>query len=227
MPGLLSQGMGQQAPQQSAPQQPPQGQPAQQPQGQQQPQQGDPRTDPDQELGQQQYDALVQAMLNYLYGPGAKQVEAALSHGDKIIERMANVISTIMLTIQHSLSAEGKTVPPKVMFQAGMELSKAVGEIAQEMGRLPKQGGGDSIEAAFLAALGRFGQLMQEGSMTDQQRQRYAEMIRTVKQLKQRAVGQQSAGQGQQPQQQPQQAPSQPPPAAQQPAPAQKPARGM
>lgn len=212
MTGLLSQGTPQRQPMQG-----PQGQPAQSQQGQQ-PQQGDQRTNVDRQQGQQQYDVLVSAMLEYLYGPGMQQVEQALGRGDDIVQRMATVISTVMLTIYHSLAAQGKTIPPGVMFQAGIELSKAVGEMASEMGRLPKQGNGDAIEAAFMAGIGRFGQLVQDSAMTQEQRQRYAELIRTTRELKQRSGGRQQ--QGGQPQQQGQQQ-------AQQAAPAQKPMRGM
>lgn len=162
-------------------QQPPQGQPPQPPQAQQ----GDPRTDVDPQQGQQMYDALMESMLGYLYGPGIEQVEQALSQGEDIVQRMATVISSVMLTTYHALVAEGKTVPPGVMFQGGMELAKAVGEIAIEMQRLPAQDNRDPIEAAFMAGIGRFGQLVQDGAMTDQQKQRYAELIRAMRQLKQ------------------------------------------
>ncbi|MCD6006917.1 hypothetical protein [Halomonas sp. IOP_31] len=225
MAGLLSQGAPQRP--QQAPQQPPQGQPAPQQQGQpqpqQQPSQSDPQTDADPQQGQQQYDALVQAMLEYLYGPGMQQVEQALGKGDDIVQRMSTVVSTVMLTIYHALAAEGKTVPPGVMFQAGMELSKAVGEMAMEMGRLPKQGNGEAVEAAFMAGIGRFGQLVQDSAMTEQQRKRYGELIRATRELKQRAGSRQQQGDQQPQQPAPQQAPQQ----AQQPAPAQKPMRGM
>ncbi|MHB0775434.1 hypothetical protein [Halomonas sp. WWR20] len=211
MAGLLQSAQPQAAPpQQQAPQgQPPQAQPGQQaqrpPQGQQQPQQGDPRTDTDPKQGQQMYDALMESMLGYLYGPGMPQVEQALGQGDDIVQRMATVISSVMLTTYHALSAEGKTVPPGVMFQAGMELAKAVGEIAVEMRKLPAQGNRDPIEAAFMAGIGRFGQLVQDGAMTQEQKQRYAEMIRAMRQLKKQAGGQAQQAPQQPAQQQPQQ----------------------
>jgi len=182
MPGLLAQGA---SPQQQPPQPAPQ--PRQQQPEQGGPEQSDPRVDVDRQQGQQMYNAVVEAMLKYLYGPGLKPVEQALGQGDNIVERMGVVISTVMLTIQQSLAAQGKTVPPGVMFQAGMELAKAVGEMAMEMGRLSKADNADAIESAFMAAMGRFGQLVSDAAMTREQRQRYAELIRTVRELKQRA----------------------------------------
>ncbi|WP_163650700.1 hypothetical protein [Modicisalibacter sp. 'Wilcox'] len=181
MPGLLSRGAAP-APQRSA--RPQQAAPAPQAQSGQP---NDPRTDQHPDQGRQQYEHLTQAMLNYLYGPGLDQVHAALSHGDNATQRMAVVISSVLLTIQQSLAAQGKTVPPGVMFQAAMELAKAVGEIAVEMGRLPKEGSGDAIETAFMAGVGRFGQLVSDSAMTREQRQRYADLIKTMKALKQQA----------------------------------------
>ncbi|MFC0268585.1 hypothetical protein [Kushneria aurantia] len=169
------------------PQQPPQRQLRGQSPRSAAPQGGDPRTDTRPQDGQQQYDVLASSMLSWLYEDGLPQVEQSLSSGGDIMARMARVISTIMITHYHALQTEGRTVPPGVMFQAGMELSKAVGELAIEMGRLPREQAGEAVEAAFMAAIGRFGQMASDSAMTDEQRQRYAEMIRTVRQLKQRA----------------------------------------
>lgn len=205
MAGLLSQGMGQ--PSQPAPQQPPQ-------QGQQPPQQGqrDGRVDVDPEQAQAMYDALMQGMLGFLYEEGLPMVREALQTIEDPVEAMARVINNIMTTTFYALSQQGKTVPPGILFQGGMELSRAVGELAVKLQRLPPQGNGEAIEGAFMMALAMFGKTVGQNALTDQQRQRFGEMIRTMRDLKQKSGGQ--------PQQQMRQ------PAAQsQAAPAQKPMR--
>lgn len=202
MAGLLNQGM--------APQQAPLG--AQQPQGgpQQQQPQADAGVDANPEQAQAMYDALMEAMLGYLYDVGLADVQQALQAADNPTQGMARVIASIMTTTFHSLQQEGKTVPPGVMFQAGMELSKAVGEIAVKMQILPAKGNGEPIEAAFMMGLAQFGKAVGETALSEGQRQRYAEMIRTLRDLKQQhgQRGEQQPPAQQQPTQQPAQQPA-------------------
>ncbi|GAA0586786.1 hypothetical protein ACFQH5_20175 [Halomonas salifodinae] len=210
MAGLLSQGMAQQP----APQQGGQPQPAPRPAGAQ-PRQAQGGVDYDPEQGQQMYQALTQAMLEALYSDdGAEQVLA--SHDDPV-QAMGQVISTVMLTAHQALTDQGSTVPPGVMFQAAMEIAKAVGEMAATMQRLPPEEEAEAVEAAFMTAMGRFGQMADD--LSPEQKQRYAELIRALRDAKQQSSGQpqrepgapqeQAPAQPQQ-QQQPQGAPRQP-----------------
>lgn len=211
MAGLLQQGM-QQAPQQ-APQQQGQQPPMQEPQqGQESAQEGnDPRINASPEEAGPQFESLLEGMLGYLYGEGMQGVTQALQQGDDIVRRMGQVIGTVMVTTHNTIAQDGKTVPPNVMVRAGIELSKAVGEMAMEMGRL-QEGGDEAIEAAFMVGLGSFGKNAE--GLDDAQRQRYGEIVGAIQQGKRESGQGQPQQQGQQPQQQAQQ-----PPQGQQPAP--------
>ncbi|MFG6159618.1 hypothetical protein ACGTNG_12500 [Halomonas sp. 1390] len=218
MAGLLQQGMGQPAQPQPGGTPPPlpapQGQSSPQPEPQQQPAPGDrdPRVDMDPEQGPQQRQALVGAMLEPLYGERRDQVLAMLEQqADQPAEAIGRVVSRLMVTAWRALSEQGRTVPPGVMFQAGMVAAQAVGEIAVNMGVLPEQGNAEPIEGGFLLAMGRFGEATAE-QMPPEQRQRYGELIRAMQQARQQA-----GPQGGQPPRQPA-APRGPQPSAQQPA---------
>ncbi len=189
MVGLLQQGM------QPAPQQGPQGQPPQQPpQGGQPVQEGnDPRVNATPEEAGPQFEALLEGMLGYLYGDGMQQATQMLQQGDDITRRMGQVIGTVMVTTYNMIAQDGKTVPPNVMVRAGIELSKAVGEMAMEVGRL-QPGEDEAIEAAFMLGLGLFGKTAE--GLEDAQRQRYSEMVTAIQDGKRETM------QGQQPPQQ-------------------------
>ncbi|MFI8748774.1 hypothetical protein ACIGG6_02040 [Vreelandella lionensis] len=204
MAGLLQQGM-QPAPEQAPQGQPMQGQPPQQPPQSGQPAQevNDPRVNATPEEAGPQFEVLLEGMLGYLYGDGMQQAAQMLQQGDDITRRMGQVIGTVMVTTYNMIAQDGKTVPPNVMVRAGIELAKAVGEMAMEVGRL-QPGEDEAIEAAFMLGLGLFGKTAE--GLEDAQRQRYSEMVTAIQDGKRETV------QGQQPpQQQPQGQPPQQP----------------
>lgn len=209
MAGLLQQGM-QPAPQQAPPQgQAPQGapmqsepqqQPPQQPpQGEQPTQAGDdPRVNAGPDEAGPQFEALLEGMLGYLYGDGMEQALQMIQQGEDVTERMGLVIGTVMVTIHNMLTQEGKTVPPNVMVRAGIELAKAVGEMAMQAGRL-QEGEDEAIEAAFMLGLGKLGQNADD--ITSEQKQKYGQIVGALREGKQQAMGgqPQQSQQGQQP----------------------------
>lgn len=203
MAGLLQQGM-QPAPEQAPQGQPMQGQPPQQPpQGGQPAQEGnDPRVNATPEEAGPQFEALLEGMLGYLYGDGMQQATQMLQQGDDITRRMGQVIGTVMVTTFNMITQDGKTVPPNVMVRAGIELAKAVGEMAMEVGRL-QPGEDEAIEAAFMLGLGLFGKTAE--GLEDAQRQRYSEMVTAIQDGKRETMQEQQPpqqqSQGQPPQQ--------------------------
>jgi len=198
MVGLIQQGMQQQPPQEPMPpnaQQPPEGQQAQQGEP---PQQGGERG---------QFEPIVERMLSYVYGDGLQRIEGVLESGDPV-DSMGQVIGMVMTTVYNALGQNGRSVQPNVMVRAGIELSKAIGEMAMEMGVVP-QGEDEAIEMAFLLGLGNFGR--NANDMPPEEKQQYAQIARGLKEGKQAAQGGQPQG-GQPPQGQPQgaQPPQQP-----------------
>ena len=200
MAGLLQQGME------------PQGQPSPQAQPgrpqQPSPQQGQSGPDVDPRQGKQLVNQLANAMLNQLYGPMLDQVRQVLGHGQQPEQSMGRVVAMLMTTIYQKVTENGRTIPPSVMFQVGMIVVQAVGEMAQRMQMLGERDG-ERIEAAFMLAMGEFGKATAE-SMKPEQRQRYAQMIEALRQGKRQAQGGQPQGGQQPPQGRPQRPQPQP-----------------
>lgn len=204
MAGLLQQGMQQPpGPPQEQPRPNPQGQP---PQGQQraaEPDQ-DQQTDAPPEQAREQMEALLEAGLGYLYDDGMEPAVQAMQNAQNPQAGMAKVIGSVMLTAFNTLQSGGATVAPNVMMAFGINLSKAVGEMAMQAGIL--QGDDpEAIEGAFMDGLARFGQLVDKQALGSQQKQRYAEMIRGMREMKE--GGQMPPDQPPEPQGQPQQPP--------------------
>lgn len=114
--------------------------PAQQPAGPQQPMTGgQPAGDAPQGGGdpQQMLAVLLDAMLNSLYEPQvAEGVEEILQTWDNPVEAMGRAIHDVMMITIGLLEREGRMVPPEVMLEAGVELARAVGEMAIAMGEV-------------------------------------------------------------------------------------------
>ena len=208
--GLLQQGMapqgGPQAPPQAQPGQPPQ-QP-QQPQGQ--PQQGGSNVDMDPEQGPKQREQLVNAMLETLYGPMLEQARTILDqHQEEPVKGMGRILAQLVTVTWRALAEQGKTAPPGVVVQSAMVAAQAVGEMAIKMGLIDEQDG-DTIEAAFMLAMGEFGKATAQ-DMPPEQRKRYGELIGAIRDGREQAMGGQEQPQGQPQGQPPQGAPQQPP----------------
>jgi len=111
----------------------------------------------------------------------------------------------IMVTVYNGMAQKGKTIPPNVMVQAGMELSKAVGEMAMEMGRLPRENNAEAIESAFMLGLGKLGKNADPEAMSPEERQAYKQIVEALMSGREKAMsGGQSQGQPMQGPQQPQ-----------------------
>lgn len=157
MPGLLQEQM----PQGQMPQgQPPQGQP---------PEQGDE---------QEMYNVLVEAMLGYLYAEGMENVERELQMEENPVFGMAIAMEYIMVASVAMLQERGKTIPPQVMVQAGMELADNIGQIADAMGLVSIEDD-LAIEMAFFIALDSMADdIMDEPPGIRQQYKQIAETLR-------------------------------------------------
>jgi len=208
MAGLLQQGMSPQGGQ-PAPQ-PPQGQPPQ-PQGPQgQPHQGGSSADMDPQQGPQQREKLVSAMLETLYGPMLDQARDILQqHQDEPVKGMGRILAQLITVTWRSLAEQGKTAPPGVVVQSAMVAAQAVGEMAIKMGLIDEQDG-DTIEAAFMLAMGEFGKATAQ-DMPPEHRKRYGELLGAIRDGREQAMGGQEQPQGQPQGQPPQGAPQQPP----------------
>lgn len=129
------------------------------------------------ENAQEQRNVLVNSMLGQLYGPQLERAANILQQsGPEPMEGIGRVVSGLLGAAYKSLRDDGRSVPPGVLFQAGMMASQAVGEMAMRMGILDEGSEAEAVESGFMMALGTFGRAKAE-QMSDQERERYAELI--------------------------------------------------
>jgi len=189
MAGLLQQGMTPQA------QPSPQAQPGQQPPQGGQPGQGG-NVDMDPQQGPQQRQMLVEGMLDALYGPMLEQAREILQqHADEPVKGMARILAQLITVAWTGLAEQGKTAPPGVVVQAAMVVAQAVGEMAIRLRLLPEDDA-ETIEAAFMLAMGEFGKATAQ-QMPQGHRQRYAELLGAIRDGREQAMSGQPQQQGQ------------------------------
>ena len=151
-------------------------------------------------------EALVERLLTFLYEDGAERVAGILQREGNIANLMGEVLGMVMVTTYNGMAEKGKTIPPNVMVQAGMELSKAIGEMAMEMGRLPRENNAEAIESAFMLGLGKLGKNADKSAMSQEERQAYKQIVEALMSGREKAMGGSAQPQGQaqgQPQSQP------------------------
>ena len=212
MQGILNSGMQAEAgarPANPQPERPAQGRPEPQGRGPQRggpdrPQQKQSNTvDMDPEVAGEQRNALVNGMLGQLYGPQLDRAATILEQSaPEPVEGIGRVVSGVMSATYKRLQDDDKSVPPGVMFQAGMMVSQAVGEMAMRMGILDESTEAEAVESGFMMALGNFGRANKKG-MSDDERERYMQLIDGLEEGKRMAM----EG-GQSPQDQPPQKPA-------------------
>jgi len=194
MQGLISSGMRAEGGARSAPRQNADRQPMQQGGNRQPMQQGADRRQREDgvnvnpENAQQQRNVLVNSMLGQLYGPQLDSAARILRQSaDKPEEAIGRIVSGLIGAAYKAVKDDGRQVPPGVLFQAGMIASQAVGEMADRMGILNEQQDAEVIESGFMVGLGRFGRANAQ-NMSDQERQRYAELIDGLEESKRMAL---------------------------------------
>ncbi|MBY6208776.1 MULTISPECIES: hypothetical protein [Halomonas] len=125
-------------------------------------------------------------MLESLYGPMLEQARDMLNEvRDQPDQAIGRIVAQLMLMVRQAIADQGSTVPPGVMVQAAMIAAQAVGEMAITMGILAPDDG-ETIEGGFMVAMAQFGQQTAQ-DMDPQQRARYAELIRGLRDAKQRS----------------------------------------
>jgi len=181
--------------------QPPQGQGAPQAQQQQSPQ--NQQSKQSSEGTQEQYDIVAGQALTYLYSkPGLQAFQSSLSTQNPSAG-MAEVLGRLMVMSAQSATLAGKKIPPKVLFQAGMEVARAMSELGQKQGALTKDNEKQIVEDAFYNGVTMFAQEAEEEALTQSDREKYAQLLDMLEQMETKARGgaQQQPAQGQQPQQ--------------------------
>jgi len=190
MQGLIS---GAQKPQQQSQQPQPQAQRQQQAQPQpQQPQQGQPpgqstaKPAEDVASSQEAYDVATGQMLTFVYDK--KGIETLTSFtkatGDPA-QGMARLLGRLLtMTVQSAMMA-GKRIAPEVIMQGGIEVIRAISEVAQSEGLLDPGQEKQVAEAAFFDGIALFANEAQEEALTEGERQRYVELLDMVEQMEQ------------------------------------------
>jgi len=192
MQGLLKRG--QQPPGQPAqpgaqpPTQPAQAQPVQPGQQPGQDQQGAPR-EQTVVADQKAYDLATSQMLKFVYDQNGIDTltQSIQSTGDPQ-KAMARLLGRLLtMTVQSAMMA-GKRIAPDLIFQGAIEVIRAISEVAQAQGLLDPKREKEVAEAAFFDGLALFATEARSEALTDQERQRYVELLDMVEQLDQQGA---------------------------------------
>jgi len=212
MQGLISQAQ-QQAPQQpSQPQQAPQGQQGGTPP--QQAGQGGQKGEQKRLESQEAYDLAAGQMLNFVYDEqGIEALTRMIQSSGDPVTGMARLLGRLLIGTTQSAAVSGKRIAPPLVFQAGIEVIRAISEVAQSRGLIDPANEKEIAEDAFYDGIALFAQEAAEEALTDDERQEYVKLLEVAEQMEQQGgMPQQGQNpQGQQPRQAAQGGPGQAP----------------
>lgn len=135
------------------------------------------------------YQICAGQMLKWLYSDeGFEAATTMLQSGDPR-EGMARLIAQLLDMANDSAVMIGKKIPPEILFKSGMEVARALSEIAQKVGVLDEATEKDATEAAFYEAIALFAQSASQEALTEQDRQRFLELIDLLEQMEAQAGG--------------------------------------
>lgn len=154
-----------------------------QPQQAQQAQQQGQQPGDMQQKGQQVYKKIVEMALGFAYSEqGTAMIKQGLElQGGDFTKNAGNVMAKLMMRIMISASTAGKKLPPKMLFQAGMEIASAITEMGQAMGVTDGEKG--VAKSVFYAGLTIAGRELPDEVLTPQEKQEFVALIRSVQQL--------------------------------------------
>lgn len=163
-----------------------------QPQGQGAPAQGQPNQGAAPDKGEM-YKVTAGQMLKYVYSDeGMNAITEMMTTGGPE-QAMPKLIAQILDMTNDSAVMVGKKIPPEIIFQSGMELARALSEIGQKAGVLDEATEKEITEAAFFDGIAQFAQAASQESLTEQDRQRFSQLIDLLEQAEAKGNGGQSA----------------------------------
>lgn len=132
--------------------------------------------------GQEDYDMAVGQMLKWVasdegYGATVQALQSDPQEG------MAMLIGRLLQMSNQSAYMAGKQLSPNVIFQAGMEMAKAIASVGLKEGLLDKANEAQMAESAFLDGLAKFAQESQAEALTDQSKQQFMQLIDGVEKM--------------------------------------------
>lgn len=171
MAGLISKA---QQPAQSQPT--PQAEPPQNPQGQ--------KSEQETVESQEAYDLTAGQMLNFVYDQkGIDALTKMIGSASDPATGMARLFGRLLMMTTQSAAMSGKHLPPAMVFQAGIEVIRAMSEVAQSKGLIDKANEKEIAETAFYEGIALFGNEAKDEALTEQDRQQYVMLLEKAEEL--------------------------------------------
>ena len=104
------------------------------------------------------YNIVVGQAAEWIYGEGLQSVQQCLQVSEDPAQDIGDVVGSVLLMELSRAREAGKSIPPEVMVQAGMELSAMVAELAAQLGRMPQEQIQREAVEGFYEAMTKLGQ---------------------------------------------------------------------
>lgn len=131
---------------------------------------------------QAQYDMAAGQMIKWLASDEGYNATVQSLRSDPT-QGMASLLGRLLTMVNQAAYMAGKSLSPNVLFQAGMEATKAVATIGMKEGILDKSNEAQIAEDAFFDGLAMFAQESQSEALSDESRQQFVQLIDAVEKM--------------------------------------------
>ena len=127
---------------------------------------------------QAMFEMVATPLVEYIQGQGREQIVELLGSTDDVGRNAGNVIGKMLVSqLENARNEGGKTIPPQVVGQTGLQLANILADVSIESGIVPEEEGDDIADDAFYNGMADLSELAPEGLIPPEHMQQYAMMI--------------------------------------------------
>ena len=135
------------------------------------------------------YDVAAGQMLSFVYDQQGVAALTQLVQASDPATGMARLFGRLLVMTTQSAVLAGKRVAPALVFQAGIEVIRALSEVAQKEGLIDPANEKEIAETAFYDGIALFATEAKEEALTADEREQYAILLQKAEEMERQAQG--------------------------------------
>ena len=127
---------------------------------------------------QAMFETVATPLVEYIQGQGRDQIVELLGSTEDVGRNAGNVVGKMLLSqLQNAKNEGGKTIPPQVVGQTGLQVANVLADLGIESGIIAEEEGDAIADDAFYNGMADMAEMAPEGLIPPEHMQVYAQMI--------------------------------------------------
>ncbi len=127
---------------------------------------------------QAMFEIVATPLVEYIQGQGRDQIVELLSSTEDVGRNAGNVVGKMLLSqLQNAKNEGGKTIPPQVIGQTGLQVANVLADLSIESQIIGEEEGDAIADDAFYNGMADMAEMAPEGLIPPEHMQVYSQMI--------------------------------------------------